>query len=152
MGAVEHARVIKVMGAYLATLLAAPSLQAQEAVQTVAEPAVFTDCLDNGIGGGACPTEKLAKNLGLLDSEDVRPLSAYGIESFAVLTSLRYAASALFFLDEGEPCIADEERTAALEIWSRWVTKPDDLPSGLSSTFDVYAELMDGIGKIEVVC
>ena len=79
-------------------------------------------------------------------------MSSYGVEGFAMLTSLRYAASALFFIDEGEPCIAEEERTAATEIWLRWVEKPVGLPAPVAEDFDLYAALMNGIMEMEVIC
>ncbi len=136
--------------AYVAVLAAAPVL-AQD-VQTEVDPTVFADCLDGGIGGVACPNAKLARNLGLLAAEDMFVFSDKGGEGFAMLTALRYAASALFFIDEGEPCIAEEERTAAVDIWYTWVKKPDDLLVAQAADFDVYAALMDGVAKLEVVC
>ena len=131
--------------AYLALALAATPVAAQDMD-------LIEACAANRMAEGVCDRGQLAEDLGLLSAGSVRIFGDYGIESFAMLTSLRYAASALFFAEEGEGCFAEEERTAAVEIWSLWVAKPNDLPDAVAVKYDVYDEIMKGIVQMEVMC
>ncbi len=131
--------------AYLAAmLLASPALSQ--------DMSVIEACGTDPLGEGSCQVGDLAEALGLLDRGAVRVFGDVGVESYAMLTSLRYAASTLAFLDDGEPCIAEEERYAAVEIWSLWVALPDSAPEIIKEKFDVYEGVMDKIVNLELEC
>ncbi|MEM8788316.1 MAG: hypothetical protein AAGE76_08635 [Pseudomonadota bacterium] len=131
--------------AYLATaLLAAPAAaQDMDMIET---------CGSGGLDAGGCDKEAFAEALGLLSAGQMRIFRDAGMESFAMLTALRYGASAVFFAMEDEGCYAEEERTAAVEIWSIWVSLPDDAPGAIARKFALYDGAMDAIVNMEVGC
>ena len=51
-----------------------------------------------GLDTPGCDAEDLAENLGLMGINEVRVFKDIGMESFAMLTAMRYAASAIFQL------------------------------------------------------
>ena len=128
-----------------ALVLAAAPVAAQDM-------AAIEGCAKAGFGDAACDTDMLAEELGLLGINEVREFRSYGMESFAMLTALRYAASAIYFAAEGEGCVAEEERTAAVEIWSLWVQKPDDLPDAVAAKFETFDTVMNHVVQMEVGC
>jgi len=113
---------------------------------------VFERCATAPIGSADCDNTELSEALGLLSARDMRIFGDAGMESFAMLTALRYAASAIYFASEGDGCIAEEERTAAIDIWSIWVRPPDDLPQAVRARYEVYSGVMDAIIDMEVGC
>ncbi len=133
------------LGAYLASALLAGPAAAQDM-------AVFEACAQAPIGSKTCDAEDLAESLGLLTAGQMRIFGDAGMESFAMLTALRYAASALFSQAEGEGCYAEEERTAAIDIWSLWVRLPEAAPQVIKDRFAVYEGVMDGVIDMEVGC
>lgn len=135
--------------AYLltATLAAAPA-----AAQSADEPDVLAACAVLPVGDKGCDDEALSTALGRLGADDVKVFASYGMESFAILTALRYGASALFFADEGEGCVAEEERAAAIDIWSIWVKLPPDVPKVVADRFAIYDGIMNRIVAMEVGC
>lgn len=139
-----------------ALMIAGPAL-AQEVNfadqgERVLDMGVLERCAAAKIGAEGCAAGELAEHLGLITGGQVRPFGKLGMESFAMLTSLRYAASALFFMEEGEPCYAEEERAAAVEIWSLWVELPADVPQVMAEKFAVYDAVMDKIVTLELGC
>ena len=128
------------------------------ALALAAAPAAAQDmevirfCGLGGFDNALCDTEVLAGELGLLSAGSVRVFHDLGMESFAMLTALRYAASAIYFNAEDEACVAEEERTAALEIWSIWVQKPERMPAEASALYDIYDGIMNGVADMEVSC
>ena len=48
--------------------------------------------------------------------------------------------------------MAEEERTAAVEIWSLWVEKPDDLPDAVAAKFETFDTVMGHVVQMEVGC
>ncbi|MEO0386778.1 MAG: hypothetical protein AAF281_04495 [Pseudomonadota bacterium] len=133
-------------------LMAGLAGSAAAAQERVFDGTVIEVCAKADIGGPACDPAALAESLGLLSAGQVRPFAELGMESFAMLTALRYAASALFFLSEGEGCFAEEERTAAIDIWSIWVRLPGDAPGALAEEFAVYDGIMDKVVGLEMAC
>lgn len=131
--------------AYLATAL----LSFPAAAQTMD---VLQACATAPIGSETCDAEDLAENLGLLTAGQMRIFGDAGMESFAMLTALRYAASAIFSQAESEGCYAEEERTAAIDIWSLWVSLPPDAPVAIQKQFAIYSGVMDGVINMEVGC
>ncbi|MEM8871432.1 MAG: hypothetical protein AAGB10_22130 [Pseudomonadota bacterium] len=113
---------------------------------------VFKACSVAPIGSETCDPDALAEGLGLLSAGDMRVFRDAGMESFAMLTALRYAASAIYFEAEGDGCYAEEERTAAVEIWSIWVQVPEGVPAAIKERYDVYAGVMDAVVNMEVGC
>lgn len=114
--------------------------------------AVFEACKVASIGSEACDAEALAQGLGLLSAGQMRIFRDAGMESFAMLTALRYAASAIAFEMDGDGCYAEEERTAAVEIWSLWVDLPEEAPQAIRARFEIYDGVMDQIVNMEVGC
>ncbi|MSU88927.1 hypothetical protein GE300_04725 [Rhodobacteraceae bacterium 2CG4] len=133
----------------LATLAAAPVAASVAAAQDLA---VIGACSGVPLDAGACDADALAAELGLLGPADVQMFRPYGMESFAILTALHYGASALYFAAEGEGCTAEEERAAAVEIWSLWVDLPAGVPQAVAERFAVYDGVMDNIIQMEVGC
>ncbi|WP_157966393.1 hypothetical protein [Oceanibium sediminis] len=131
--------------AYVAAMLLAAPAGAQDLD-------VIGGCAAAPIGAPTCDGEALAENLGLLGAGDVKVFSSYGVESFALLTALRHGASAIFLAAEGEGCFAEEERTAALEIWSIWVSPPREAPRLVSERYAMFEDVMDNIVALEVTC
>ncbi|QHQ34621.1 hypothetical protein [Algicella marina] len=144
--------------AYFLCLLAAPAVAQDEMNfadrgERVLDMAVLERCAGaEKIGVDGCDAADLAENLGLISGSEIRPFGKFGMESFAMLTSLRYAASSLFFLAEGEPCYAEEERGAAVEIWSLWVELPPDIPQVMAEKYAVFDGVMDKIVTLELGC
>ena len=131
--------------AYLALALMTAPAMAQDY-------GVIEACSKAAIGSEACDRDDLADSLGLLGINDVRVFKSVGMESFAMLTAMRHGAAAMFFLSEDEGCIADEERTAAVEIWSLWVQLPDDAPGAIKDKYALFDGVMNGIIDMEVGC
>ncbi len=148
---------MRFLAAYLLCLLA-PAAAAQteqnfaDKGERVLDMAVLEICAAGEIDAGGCEASALAENLGLITGRQMRPFGKLGMESFAMLTSLRYAASALFFMEEGEPCYAEEERGAAVEIWSLWVELPEGAPQVMAEKFAVFDGVMDKIVTLELGC
>jgi len=136
--------------AYLLAMLAAAPVAAPVAAAQDLE--VLKACAVSTVGAPDCDADALSESLGLLGAGDVQMFRPFGMESFAILTALRYGASALFFASEGEGCTAEEERAAAVEIWSLWVDLPDDVPRAVADRFAVYDGVMDNIIQMEVGC
>lgn len=136
---------MQVSAAYLSALLSVGPAVAQDMD-------VLRSCAAAPVGAPGCDGKAMSENLGLLSAGDVKVFASYGMESFAMLTALRYAASAVFFRDLGEGCVAEEERTAAIEIWSIWVRLPEDVPDVVAERFTVYDGIMDNIVRMEVAC
>ncbi|MHA3980278.1 hypothetical protein ACW9UR_21625 [Halovulum sp. GXIMD14794] len=128
-----------------ATPVAAPAVAAQDF-------GVIEACATAPLGSEDCNADALAGELGLLGAGDVRMFRPHGMESFAILTALRYGASALYFASEGEGCTAEEERAAAVEIWSLWVDLPANVPQAVADRFAVYDGVMNNIIQMEVGC
>ncbi|MEM9428492.1 MAG: hypothetical protein AAGA32_03240 [Pseudomonadota bacterium] len=122
------------------------------AQERVLDMELVEQCATVEIGAAECPALDLAESLGLLSGTEMRPFGNAGMESFAMLTALRYAASALFFREEGDGCVAEEERTAAIEIWSLWVRLPDDAPGPIASRFGTYDGIMSQIVELDLAC
>lgn len=134
----------------IALILASSTLLAVSA--PAQEMSVFEACKAAPIGSEACDAEDLAESLGLLTAGQMRIFGDAGMESFAMLTALRYGASAIAFEQDGDGCFAEEERTAAVEIWSLWVELPDAAPDAIKARFEVFDGVMDGIVNMEVGC
>ena len=128
------------------------------ALALMATPAMATDwevfkaCGLAPSGSPTCEPEALADGLGLLSSGDMRAFGDVGMESFAMLTALRYAAAAIYFASEDEGCYAEEERTAAVEIWSIWVDLPEEAPEAIKARYEIYAGVMEAVVDMEVGC
>ncbi len=113
---------------------------------------LFERCATAQIGSPECDATELAEALGELSARDMRIFGDAGMESFAMLTALRYGASAIYFAAEGDGCIAEEERTAAIDIWSIWVRPSDELPQAVRARYEIYSGVMDAIIDMEVGC
>ena len=113
---------------------------------------LFERCASAPVGSAECDSTELADALGQLSAADMRIFGDAGMESFAMLTALRYGASAIYFAAEGDGCIAEEERTAAIDIWSIWVRPPETLPDSVRNRYQIYAGVMDAIIDMEVGC
>ncbi len=113
--------------------------------------AVLASCKE-GFASVSCDTDELARALGQITGGQVRPFGSIGMESYAMLTSLRYSAAAIAFANDEEPCAAEEERYAAVEIWSLWVELPEDAPKVIKDKFAVYDSVMDQIIDMELEC
>ena len=113
---------------------------------------LIAGCADTGLDTPGCDAEDLAENLGLMGINEVRVFKDIGMESFAMLTAMRYAASAIFFQAEGEGCIAEEERAAAIEIWSLWVALPEDAPRAIAEKYEILDGVMTNIVQMEMEC
>ena len=136
---------MKLAAAYLSAMLMTGPAVAQDSD-------ILAACAAAAIGSPECDAEALSEALGVLSAGDVRVFASYGMESFAMLTALRYASSAIYFASEGEGCVAEEERTAAIEIWSIGVRLPDDAPEVVAERFAVFDGIMDNIVQMEVAC
>ena len=113
---------------------------------------LFKACSTAAIGSPTCDASDLAESLGLLTAGQMRIFGDAGMESFAMLTALRYGASAIAFEQDGDGCFAEEERTAAVEIWSLWVELPEAAPKAIKARFEVFDGVMDQIVNMEVGC
>ncbi len=133
-------------------LLACFSVVALAGPVEAQDMSVFKGCQATPIGAEGCDGAALAESLGLLTAGQMRIFGDAGMESFAMLTALRYAASAIFSQAEGEGCYAEEERTAAIDIWSLWVSLPQDAPVVIQKQFAIYSGVMDGVINMEVGC
>jgi len=109
-------------------------------------------CAEGELGEGACKIDDLALSLGVLDRGHVSVFGDIGVESFAMLTALRFAATSLAFMQDDDGCAAEEERYAAVEVWSLWVSLPNDAPDIIADKFDVYSGVMDKIVQLELQC
>ncbi len=147
--------MIQIAPICVAAALATTPVLAQEFVaegERVLDEALIAACATAKIGAPECEMTALAESLGLLTAGDVRVFGDIGMESFAMLTALRYAASAMFFLSEGDGCYAEEERAAAIEIWSLWVSLPNDAPKIIAEKFALYEGIMDKVVALELSC
>ncbi|MEO1552026.1 MAG: hypothetical protein AAFR93_16640, partial [Pseudomonadota bacterium] len=82
------------MGRLLAILLCLAPLGAKAQV-TEPDFALIEACAVGELGKGVCKIDELALNLGVLDRGHVSVFGAIGVESFAMLTALRFAATSL---------------------------------------------------------
>ncbi len=141
--------MIRWAGAYviLGALAAPPAGWAQQP-----EPELFKRCATAPLGSAECDSTELAEALGQLSARDMRIFGDAGMESFAMLTALRYGASAIYFAAEGDGCIAEEERAAAIDIWSVWVRPPEGLSQTVRAQYETYAGVIDAIIDMEVGC
>ena len=142
------ARVVAGAAAVLAGGVAAAQVPADGG----ADMALIAACAEAPIGGPDCDRGALAESLGLLQAGDVAPFRALGMESFAMLTALRYGASALWYADTGEGCYAEEERSAAISIWREWVALPADAPAETKDMFAMYDRLIRAVATMEMPC
>ncbi len=129
-------------------LLMASGAEAQD----VADFDVIKGCATAPIGSEGCDGDKLAESLGFLDWNDMREFRYVGMESYAVLTALRYGASAIDFMAYDEPCAAEENRYAAVEIWDLWVKLPEDAPDVAREQFEIYDAVIENIRDMEIRC
>lgn len=131
---------------YLAiALIAASASQAKDAD-------IILACSKEPIGSGACVAEVLAEHLGLMSGGDVLDFRESRMESFAILTSMRLAASAIFFNLEDDGCVAEEERSQAVEIWELWVQlTPDATPSAVEK-YAVLNGVMRNVYDMKIEC
>lgn len=132
----------------VATLVYASDAQAQD----VADMDVIKGCSTAPIGSEGCDADKLAESLGFLGWNDMREFGYLGMESFAMLTALRYGASAIAFNAYDDPCAAEEERYAAVEIWDLWVKLPEDAPQNMKDRFAVFEGVIENIREMETEC
>ena len=131
-------------------LLLATGAQAQD--QDVPDMAIIQTCSTAPIGSALCDREKLSESLGLLAGSEVRDFGFAGMESFAMLTALRYSASAIAFLDYDDPCAAEENRYAAVDIWDLWVKLPEDAPDTVKERYEMYNGIIENIRNMEIDC
>ena len=129
-------------------LMMATGAQAQD----VADMDVIEACSTAPIGSEGCDADKLAESLGFLAGSDVRDFGFAGMESFAMLTALRYGAAAIDYASIEEPCAAVEEQYAAVEIWDLWVKLPEDAPDTVKERFEMFNGVIENIRDMEIEC
>lgn len=137
--------MIRVLGI---CLVMATGAQAQD----VPDMDIIKSCSTMPIGSESCDPDKLAESLGLLAGSDVRDFGFAGMESFALLTALRFGASAIAFRAYDEPCAAEEDRYAAVDIWDLWVKLPEDAPETVKTRFEMYEGVIENIREMEINC
>lgn len=138
---------MRIFASYIAAALiaAAGASQAQDVD-------ILLACSKSPIGAVPCDAEALADHLGLMSGGDVLDFRESRMESFAILTSLRLAASAIFFNLEDDGCVAEEERSQAVQIWELWVQLPPDATPAAVEKYAVLNGLMRNVYDMEIEC